>query len=110
MAVFKPSEFAIINTDGHSDFEAENSLTLLDQSGKRLDLKLNYVYVLCLSKFTAPDFFISRYPGSGGAFKVQIFSPYIVINKTGVPFSIRSARSTRAGTQDVAGDTRPGTL
>jgi vacuolar protein sorting-associated protein 13A/C len=89
--VFVPSDFAIINTDEHSDFEAENIVTLQDQFGKKLELKLNYV----------------RYPGSGGAFKIQIFSPYIVINKTGVPFSIRSARSTRAGTQDVAGDTRP---
>jgi vacuolar protein sorting-associated protein 13A/C len=49
--VFQPSDFAIINTDGHSDFEVENSVTLLDRFGKKLDLKLNYVYVLCLSKF-----------------------------------------------------------
>ena len=70
------------------------------------------MYVLYLSKtITVPNLLlISRYPGSGGAFKVQIFSSYVVINKTGVPFSVRSARSTRTGTQDVAGDARPGTL
>ncbi|KAG5647989.1 hypothetical protein DXG03_007023 [Asterophora parasitica] len=84
--VFKPSEFAIINTDGHSDFDIENRLTLQDQQNRKLDLRLNYV----------------RYPESGGAFKVQIYSPYIFINKTGLPFSIKSARSTRAGSKDVA--------
>lgn len=50
----------------------------------------------------------SRYPDSGGAFKVQIYSPYIVVNKTGLPYSVRSTRSTRAGFQDAAGDTQPG--
>ncbi|KAF4623901.1 hypothetical protein D9613_001806 [Agrocybe pediades] len=90
--VFKPSEFTIINTDGHSDFEIENTLTLRDQFDRKLDLSLNYV----------------RYPDSGGAFKVQIYSPYIVVNKTGLPLFVKSTRSTRAGSQDVAGDTRPG--
>ncbi len=44
-AVFKPSEFTIINTDGHSDFDIEHNLTLRDQSDRTLDLKLNYVFV-----------------------------------------------------------------
>ncbi|GLB36151.1 putative vacuolar protein sorting-associated protein [Lyophyllum shimeji] len=92
--IFKPSEFAIINTDGHSDFDVENRLTLQDQQDRKLDLRLNYV----------------RYPESGGAFKVQIYCPYIVINKTGLPFSVKSARSTRAGSKDVAGDVRPDVL
>ncbi|TFK41159.1 vacuolar protein sorting-associated protein vps13 [Crucibulum laeve] len=88
--VFKPSDFAIINTDGHSDFDIENRITLRDSSDRKLDLKLNYV----------------RHPDSGGAFKVQIYSPYIVINKTGLPFAIKATRSTRAGSQDSAGDMR----
>jgi len=92
--VFKPSEFAIINTDGHSDFDIENSLTLLDQFDRKLDLKLNYI----------------RHPESGGAFKVQIYSPYVLVNKTGLPFSVKSTRSTRAGSHDVAGETRPDVL
>ncbi|KAJ3917835.1 vacuolar protein sorting-associated protein 13 [Lentinula edodes] len=88
--IFKPSDFTIINTDGHGDFDVENSLTLLDQSGRKLNLKLNYV----------------RYPDSGGAFKVQIYSPYLVMNKTGLPFGVKSARPNRAvAPQDVAGDT-----
>ncbi|KDR84988.1 hypothetical protein GALMADRAFT_233521 [Galerina marginata CBS 339.88] len=92
--VYKPSEFTIINTDGHSDFDIEYTLTLRDQLDRKLDLKLNYV----------------RHPDSGGAFKVQIYCPFIVLNKTGLPFAIKSVKSTRAGSQDVAGDTRPENL
>ncbi|KAK0233092.1 hypothetical protein IW262DRAFT_1304036 [Armillaria fumosa] len=87
-SVFEQSEFAIINTDDNSDFDVEKRLSLKDPKGRKLTLKLNYV----------------RYPDSGGAFKVQIYSPYVVINKTGLPFAIRSVRSTRS--QDVAGDDR----
>lgn len=50
----------------------------------------------------------SRYLESGGAFKVQIYCPYIVINKTGLPFAVKSARSTRTGSKDVAGEVQPG--
>ncbi|KAF9044538.1 vacuolar protein sorting-associated protein 13 [Hymenopellis radicata] len=89
--VFGQSEFAIINTDVNSDFELEKRLTVKDPRGRTLALKLNYV----------------RYPDSGGAFKVQISAPYLVVNKTGLPFAIRSVRSTRTGAQDVAGDNRP---
>ncbi|KAG7450519.1 vacuolar protein sorting-associated protein 13 [Guyanagaster necrorhizus] len=87
-SVFEQSEFAIINTDENSDFDVEKRLSLKDPKGRKLTLKLNYV----------------RYPDSGGAFKVQIYSPYVVVNKTGLPFAIRSVRSTRS--QDVAGDDR----
>lgn len=45
--VFKPSEFAIINTDGHSDFDIEDSLTLRDQSDRVLNLRINYMWVCC---------------------------------------------------------------
>ncbi|KAG1757583.1 vacuolar protein sorting-associated protein 13 [Suillus lakei] len=78
--IFKPSDFAIINTDRNSDFEVESRLSLRDQTNRKLDLRLNYV----------------RYPESGGAFKVQIFCPYLVINKTGLPFGVKAARSHRA--------------
>ncbi|KAJ7181657.1 vacuolar protein sorting-associated protein 13 [Mycena crocata] len=89
--VFKPSDFAIINTNEHSDFDIEHKLSLRDSNDRKLDLRLNYL----------------RYPNSGGAFKVQIYSPYLIINKTGLPFGVRS-RSGRTGSpQDVAGDTRP---
>ncbi|KAK7064233.1 hypothetical protein R3P38DRAFT_3417731, partial [Favolaschia claudopus] len=88
--VFKPSDFAIINTNPNSDFDIEKRLSLRDTSDRRLDLKLNYV----------------RYPDSGGAFRVQIYSPYLIINKMGLPFGVKS-RSGRTGSpQDVAGETR----
>jgi vacuolar protein sorting-associated protein 13A/C len=52
--VFKPSEFTIINTDGHSDFDIEETLTLRDQFDRKLNLKLNYVWVaLHLSRIVA---------------------------------------------------------
>ncbi|KAF7347835.1 hypothetical protein MVEN_01541000 [Mycena venus] len=92
--VFKPSDFAIINTNPNSDFDIEKRLSLRDSNDRKLDLRLNYV----------------RYPDSGGAFKVQIYSPYLIINKMGLPFGVRS-RSGRTGTpQDVAGDTRADVL
>ncbi|EKM61051.1 uncharacterized protein PHACADRAFT_156217 [Phanerochaete carnosa HHB-10118-sp] len=91
-AVFKPSDFSIINTDGSADFDIENRLTLRDEKDRKLDLGLNYV----------------RYPDSGGCFKVQIYCPYLIVNKTGLPFSVRPWRANRIGSpQDVAGDLRP---
>ncbi|KAJ7492621.1 vacuolar protein sorting-associated protein 13 [Mycena latifolia] len=88
--VFKPSDFAIINTNEHSDFDIERRLSLRDSNDRKLDLNST-----------------TRYPDSGGAFKVQIYSPYLIINKMGLPFGVRS-RSGRTGSpQDVAGDTRP---
>ncbi|THH34126.1 hypothetical protein EUX98_g96 [Antrodiella citrinella] len=89
---FKPSDFAIINTDGSADFDIENRLTLRDNKDRKIDLKLNYV----------------RYPDSGGSFKVQICSPYLIVNKTGLPYEVRPMKANRMGSvQDVAGDTRP---
>ncbi|KAL0951191.1 hypothetical protein HGRIS_007919 [Hohenbuehelia grisea] len=92
--VFKPSDFAIVNTDSNTDFDIENRLTVRDPQNRTLELKLNYI----------------RYPDSGGAFKVQVYSPYLVINKTGLPFAVRSVRSGRPGGQDVAGETQPDAL
>ncbi|KAF8591826.1 vacuolar protein sorting-associated protein 13 [Ramaria rubella] len=89
---FKPSDWAIINTGANADVDTERQFSLRDAEGQKLDLRLNYV----------------RYADSGGAFKVQIYCPYIVVNKTGLPFQLRSLRSTRAGVpQEVAGEKRP---
>ncbi|KAI8995643.1 vacuolar protein sorting-associated protein 13 [Trametes punicea] len=90
--VFKPSDFAIINTDANSDFDVENKVVLRDPAGRKLELRLNYVH----------------HPNSGGSFKVQIYSPYIVLNKTGLPFAIRPSRSRVGSPAEVAGETRPG--
>ncbi|TBU65089.1 vacuolar protein sorting-associated protein 13 [Dichomitus squalens] len=88
--VFKPSDFAIINTDGNSDFDVESKLVLRDTQGRRLDLKLNYIH----------------YPNSGGSFKVQVYSPYIVLNKTGLPFGVRPSRTRVGAPSEIAGETR----
>ena len=48
LIALKASDFSIINTDGHSDFDVENRLTLEDARGRKLNLKLNYVWVLFL--------------------------------------------------------------
>lgn len=50
----------------------------------------------------------SRHPESGGAFKVQIYSPYIVVNKTGMPFVVKPTKTARTGSRDSAGDTSAG--
>ncbi|EIT80868.1 vacuolar protein [Aspergillus oryzae 100-8] len=71
--VFKQSDFAIINGNAQ-DFRREHVLPLKDERGIQLRLKLHY--------FNVPD--------SGGAFKVSIYSPYLVLNKTGLSMEIQS--------------------
>ncbi|KAF8640890.1 hypothetical protein AX17_000538 [Amanita inopinata Kibby_2008] len=88
--VFKPSDFAIINIGENSPHEVEDHLNLQDQVGRQLKLKLHYL----------------RHPDAGGAFRVQIYSPYIIVNKTGLPFWVRAVRSVRTGYQDAAGESR----
>jgi hypothetical protein len=44
----------------------------------------------------------STYPKSGGAFKVQVYSPYVFVNKTGLPFDL-AAKTWTGGQKPVAG-------
>ena len=108
ISVYSPSEFAIINTDGQSDFEIEDRLTLKDPRNRELHLNLNYTWAEFFAKWYFLNSAFSRYPESGGAFKVQIYCPYIFINKSDLAFSIKAIRATRTGVQEVAGDIRPG--
>ncbi|UZJ53507.1 hypothetical protein CBS101457_002827 [Exobasidium rhododendri] len=85
-SVFSPSEFAIIATDNGDDFPVEKFLTLADSENLKLQLRLHY----------------HKYPDSGGAFKVQIYSPYIFVNLTGLPFSLKT-KSWIGGAKVVAG-------
>lgn len=114
LIAFKASDFSIINTDGNSDFDIENRLTLEDVRGRKLNLKLSYLWVYsCFCQAVSMKFkcLYSRLPDAGGAFKVQIYSPYVVVNKTGLPFSVKSVRSNRTGPpQDVAGETQSGRI
>ncbi|TIB10448.1 hypothetical protein E3P92_03204 [Wallemia ichthyophaga] len=85
-SVFSPSEFAIINTDNPDDFPVESVLSLSDQESLKLNVRIHYY----------------RYPKSGGAFKVQIYSPYVLYNKSGFDFVLRSKSLLGAG-KNVAG-------
>ena len=72
--VFKQSDFAIINSNTQEDFRRETTLSVKDEEGVELKLKLHY--------FNIKD--------SGGAFKVSIYSPYVVLNKTALDIGIQS--------------------
>ena len=71
---FKASEFAIINTNNENDFRRERTLTVKDNNNLELRLKIYYYNV----------------PDSGGAFKITIYSPYVILNRTGMELDIRS--------------------
>ncbi|WWD17860.1 hypothetical protein CI109_102304 [Kwoniella shandongensis] len=81
----KQSDYAIINTDD-PELPIEDHFQLADEHGLKLDLKLHY--------FT--------YPESGGAFKVQVYSPFIFLNKTGLPFDL-TAKTWTGGQKPLAG-------
>ena len=84
--VFKQSEFAVINSNTQEEFRRENTLAVKDSQGIQLNLKLHY--------FNVPD--------SGGAFKVSVYSPYLVLNKTGLEISIQS-KSMFSSAKSAAG-------
>ncbi|KAL8804321.1 MAG: hypothetical protein Q9223_005969 [Gallowayella weberi] len=72
--LFKPSEFAVINSNTQEDFRRESILAVKDKENNQLNLKLHY--------FNIPD--------SGGAFKITVYTPYLVLNKTGLDINIQS--------------------
>ncbi|KAH9220013.1 hypothetical protein DL95DRAFT_520355 [Leptodontidium sp. 2 PMI_412] len=72
--VFKASEFAIINSNNQEDFRKESTLVCKDNDNLALNLRLHY--------FKIPD--------SGGAFRVTVFSPYVILNKTGLDINVKA--------------------
>lgn len=76
---FRQGEFAIINGDIEEDFRRENSLTIDDGQGTELKLGLHY--------YSIPD--------SGGAFKISVYSPYLILNMTGLNISLKSKSAPR---------------
>ena len=84
--VFKQSEFAVVNSNNQGDFRRENTLVVKDPQGIQLNLKLHYLNV----------------PDSGGAFKVSVYSPYLVLNKTGLDINIQS-KSMFSSAKSAAG-------
>ncbi|KAK3069505.1 Vacuolar protein sorting-associated protein 13, partial [Teratosphaeriaceae sp. CCFEE 6253] len=83
---FKASEFAIINSNNTSDFRREKTLLVKDKNNLELRLKVHYYNV----------------PDSGGAFKITIYSPYVILNRSGLPLDIRS-KAFFGGTKASAG-------
>ncbi|GAM87826.1 hypothetical protein ANO11243_058540 [Dothideomycetidae sp. 11243] len=79
---FTPSEFAIINSSDRENFSREKAITVKDKDD--LTLRLNNI------------------PDSGGAFKVTVFSPYVVLNRTGVELDVRS-KAFFGATKSAAG-------
>ncbi|KAK7755824.1 Vacuolar protein sorting-associated protein 13 [Diatrype stigma] len=71
--VYKPSDWSIINPGQQEDYRKEHKLVCKDEEGLSLNLKLHYF----------------RIPDGGGAFKVTVYSPYVVLNKTGLDVLIR---------------------
>ncbi|KIX05154.1 uncharacterized protein Z518_06026 [Rhinocladiella mackenziei CBS 650.93] len=69
---FKQSDFAIINTQ--EEFRREKQLQLKDGYNAQLRLKLHYTNI----------------KDSGGAFRVSVYSPYVLLNKTGLEMSVQS--------------------
>ncbi|KAH0527101.1 hypothetical protein TsFJ059_002139 [Trichoderma semiorbis] len=72
--VFKPSDFAIINSGTNEDFRRESRIVVKDDQGLSLNLSLHY----------------HKIPNSGGAFKVTVYSPYVILNKTGLDLTVRA--------------------
>ncbi|KAH7149038.1 hypothetical protein B0J13DRAFT_620943 [Dactylonectria estremocensis] len=72
--VFKPSDFAIINPGNNEDFRKEGKIIVKDDQGLPLNLHLHYFKI----------------PNSGGAFKVTVYTPYVVLNKMGVDLRVRA--------------------
>lgn len=82
---FKQSEFAIINSPDR-DYTREKAISLKDNNGLPLRLRLHY--------FNHPD--------TGGAFKVTVYSPYVVLNRTGLELEIKS-KAFLSGAKAAAG-------
>ncbi|KAI1201596.1 hypothetical protein F5X97DRAFT_25784 [Nemania serpens] len=70
---FKASEFAIISPGFQEDYRKEHKLICKDEEGLALHLKLHYFQI----------------PNGGGAFRVTVYSPYVILNKTGLDVAVR---------------------
>ncbi|KAH9840421.1 SHR-binding domain of vacuolar-sorting associated protein 13 [Teratosphaeria destructans] len=79
------SEFAIINSND-SEFRREKTLLVKDNKNLELRLKIHY--------YNLPD--------SGGAFRITIYAPYVVLNRTGLELDVRS-RAYFGSTKSAAG-------
>ncbi|TQS37082.1 hypothetical protein Golomagni_02454 [Golovinomyces magnicellulatus] len=83
---FTASDFSIINTGHQDDFRKETTIVCKDDEGLSLNLCLYYLKI----------------PNSGGAFRVIIYSPYVILNKTGLGIEIK-AKSLLSQAKKAAG-------
>lgn len=83
---FKPSKFAVINSSDRENFRREKHFEVQDNNNLSLRLKLHY--------YNLPD--------NGGAFKVTVYSPYVILNRTGLELDVRS-KSFMGGARATAG-------
>lgn len=84
--VFKASDFSIINPGNNEDFRKEGRIVVKDDQGLPLNLTLHYFKI----------------PNSGGAFKVTVYSPHVILNKTGLDLGVR-AKNFLQGAKPAAG-------
>ncbi|KAI8385604.1 hypothetical protein BD560DRAFT_383802 [Blakeslea trispora] len=71
---YNRSEYAIISTKRTDDLEIDHTFELINKKDKtKLHVGIDIIDI----------------PNSGGAKKYSIFSPYIIINKTGLPISFK---------------------
>lgn len=83
---FKQSEFAIINSNNQEEFRKESTIICKDSDGLALNLRIHYYKI----------------PDSGGAFRCIVYSPYVILNKTGLPINIK-AKTLLQQAQTAAG-------
>ncbi|KAF9431274.1 hypothetical protein BGZ94_003589 [Podila epigama] len=83
---FAASEYSIVSSHDPDELPVENTLTLVDPDGLKL--------VLGIHRHVIPD--------SGGAVKFSIFTPYVILNKTGLDL-IFKAKSFMQNAKIAAG-------
>ncbi|KAI5810307.1 hypothetical protein DFH27DRAFT_185031 [Peziza echinospora] len=88
--VFNRSEFSIINTNS-TEYDREHEVTCVDNQRLELSLKLHYFPI----------------PESGGAFRVSVYSPYVILNKTGMDVLVKS-KSLMQSARAAAGQVQSG--
>lgn len=75
---FSATDFAVINSPKGGDFGLETGLVARSPDGQRLVLKLQYL----------DD------KGEGSGCKVQVYAPYLILNKTGLDLKVQTKFNT----------------
>ncbi|KAF2749676.1 vacuolar protein sorting-associated protein 13 [Sporormia fimetaria CBS 119925] len=84
---FKASKFGIINSTDRESFRREKRLEVKDNNDLTLHLHMHFY----------------NYPDGGGSFRVTIFSPYVILNRTGLDLDVRSKQFLGGAARAAAG-------